>query len=154
MDGWRGLERNFSGCQYADTRSNFAAGVIRFYFEGLGAVVALKNLNDSVNEFVRERDWEKFHTPRNLLLALQGEVGELSELFQWVGDAEITQDWLYERRTNIEDEVADVFIYLLRLCHVLDIDLESSTLKKIEKNRVKYPIDKFRGLAKKYTEEE
>jgi len=99
----------------------------------------LDRLQQDLIEFARERDWERFHTAKNLLLALVGEVGELAELFQWLNDEEAFSITNTEERTAVEDEIADVLIYLLRLAQVLDIDPLEAARLKMKKNAEKYP---------------
>lgn len=104
-------------------------------------------------EFSDERDWNKFHTPRNLLLAMVGEVGEVAELFQWRGEvADGLPDWSKEDRKALEEELSDVLIYLVRLADKCNIDLPSAVIRKIEINKQKYPADQVMGSSKKYTE--
>jgi len=103
--------------------------------------------------FASERDWEQFHTPKNLIMALMGEVGELAEIFQWLTAdqaAEVMGDAV--KADHVREELADVFGYILRLADVLGVDLEKALLAKITSNDAKYPIEKSRGNAKKYTE--
>ena len=95
-------------------------------------------LSDEIQRFVAARDWERFHTPKNLLLALVGEVGELAEVFQWLTEEEAAA-LEGHRRTATEDEIADVFIYLLQLCTVLGIDPVAAIESKMAKNGAKYP---------------
>jgi len=102
-------------------------------------------------KFINDREWSQFHTPKNLMLALVGEVGELSELMQWVSDTEILDDSCFDNK-KYADEIADVFIYLIRLADTLGVDLIESANEKIDDNAVKYPIDKSKGNAKKYTQ--
>lgn len=105
------------------------------------------------NQFSRERDWDQFHSPRNLLLALVGEVGELSELFQWKGEVGVgLPDWSEKERTGLGEELSDVLIYLIRLSERCHIDLSSVVLRKMQLNRLKYPVDRVSGSSKKYTE--
>jgi NTP pyrophosphatase (non-canonical NTP hydrolase) len=99
--------------------------------------------------FRGERDWEQFHTPRNLAAALVIEAAELLECFQWASDASL-DDIVSERRQNIEQEIADVTILLSYLCHDLKVDLEDAVRRKLETNRGKYPVALARGTAKKY----
>lgn len=107
------------------------------------------------NEFANERNWNKYHTPRNLLLAMIGEVGELSELFQWRGEVmEGLPDWSEKEKEHLGEELSDVLIYLLRLSEKCKIDLPAAVLKKISKNKEKYPPFKVWGSSKKYTEYE
>lgn len=104
-------------------------------------------------EFTDERDWNQFHQPRNLLLALVGEVGEVSELFQWRGEAaEGLPDWSDGERERLGQELSDVLIYLLELAEKCRVDLPRAVLRKMALNRLKYPASKVQGSAKKYTE--
>ena len=99
--------------------------------------------------FRQERDWQQFHTPKNLSSALTVEAAELLELFQWARDSDLPQ--LVEReRGAIADEIADIGILLTYLCHDLNIDLAQAMAAKIEKNRAKYPVALARGNATKY----
>jgi dCTP diphosphatase len=100
-------------------------------------------------EFRRERDWEKFHTPRNLSAALAVEAAELSECFQWAHDGEL-EELVVLRRTAIENEIADIAILLSYLCHDIGIELDAAVQSKIEQNREKYPPHLARGNATKY----
>ncbi len=104
-----------------------------------------------VRQFVDERDWSQFHTPRNLLLALVGEIGELAAEFQWVNDRDVrTHLDSEEKQAQVEQEIADVFIYLLLLCDELGMSLSDATKRKIVINRNKYPIETSFSSAKKY----
>ena len=104
-----------------------------------------------VREFTKQRDWEKFHSPKNLIMSLFKEIGELSEIFQWKKEElSFKNNLTTEEIENIKDELSDILIYLIRISDVLDIDIISSSFKKIEKNRVKYPIEKSKGKSTKY----
>lgn len=106
-------------------------------------------LTDLLLQFRRERDWEKFHTPKNLSAALVVEAGELLEIFQWVREEEeklITA----ARRKDIEREIADITILLTYLCHDLDVSLSDCVRSKLVENAEKYPADKAFGVATKY----
>lgn len=104
-------------------------------------------------EFTDERDWNKFHQPRNLLLAMVGEVGEVAELFQWRGEvAEGLPDWTESEREQLAHELSDVLIYLVELAEKCRVDLPQAVLRKMALNRLKYPASKVHGSAKKYTE--
>lgn len=104
-------------------------------------------------EFTDERDWNKFHQPRNLLLAMVGEVGEVSELFQWRGEvAEGLPDWSESEREQLAHELSDVLIYLVELAEKCRVDLPQAVIRKMALNRLKYPASKVHGSAKKYTE--
>ena len=108
-----------------------------------------KNILDQLLAFRKERDWEQFHTPKNLSAALSVEIAELLECFQWAKDSELSELVVHER-TAIEEEVADIAILLCYLCHDLNIELDKVVRSKIEKNRLKYPVSLARGTAKKY----
>lgn len=111
----------------------------------------LEALRDAVREFVAERDWEQFHSPKNIAMALSVEVAELLEHFQWLTEAQsATLD--DETRAAVADEIADVQIYLVRLADRLGIDILDAAATKFVKNAEKYPVDKARGSSKKYTE--
>jgi dCTP diphosphatase len=104
--------------------------------------------------FARERDWEKFHTPKNLVMALSGEVGELTELFQWLTPEESTR--VMEDPGSAEavrQELADVMIYVIRLLDSLGIDIEQALWRKLQANAGKYPVSRVKGKARKYADE-
>jgi len=114
---------------------------------------SLEALRDRLRAFAGERDWDQFHTPKNLSMALIAEAAELVEHFQWVeGDK---SHLLEEKvRPSVEEEIADIFIYLVRIADKLNIDLYSAAERKIVINARKYPADRVRGSARKYTEYE
>lgn len=104
-------------------------------------------------EFAKDRDWEKFHTPKNLVMAMTGEVGELSEIFQWLSKEEAESAMEDPQKAQrIKDEIADIFYYVTRLAFVLNIDLEEAFWEKMKKNADKYPVDLAKGHATKYTD--
>ncbi len=111
-----------------------------------------QKLQQILRNFANDRDWEQFHSPRNLISALNVEAGELLELFQWESTNYVVDVNDPETRQKIEDEIADVFIYLLRIADKLDVPLEDVALAKITKNAEKYPVEKSKGKAVKYTE--
>jgi len=118
----------------------------------------LNSLNDLialVRGFADNRDWNQFHTPRNLILALAGEVGELAATLQWVSDSEVSE-WLKssENRSQFEAELADVFSYLLRLADQTGVDLVEALRAKVLVNELRYPQERSRGSSGKYTEYE
>ena len=114
-----------------------------------GADSDLSRLRDIVRTFVDERDWDQFHTPKNLASALTVEAAELLEHFQWLQHGRI--DELGEARlAHVRHEMADVLVYLVRLADKLDIDLGAAVEEKMVLNRAKYPADKVRGDARKY----
>ncbi|KAL1544563.1 dCTP diphosphatase [Salvia divinorum] len=102
--------------------------------------VTLDLLKKKMDDFAKERDWEQYHSPRNLLLALVGEVGELSEIFQWKGEVpKGLPGWKEEERTHLGEELSDVLLYLVRLSDMCGIDLGKAALRKMELNALKYP---------------
>ncbi|KAG0493783.1 hypothetical protein HPP92_004777 [Vanilla planifolia] len=105
--------------------------------------VGLKELSKKLQEFAEERDWEKYHSPRNLLLAMVGEVGELSEIFMWKGEvAKGLPNWEESDKEHLGEELSDVLLYLLRLADICGIDIAEAATKKIVKNAIKYPSKK------------
>ena len=113
----------------------------------------LEDLLNKIQAFSDERDWSQFHTPKNLILAVSAEVGELAEVVQWKSDLEAV-DYLKtpEGKSKLSDEVADVAIYLLRICQQQNLNFIDILNKKMESNSIKYPVDKSKGNARKYTE--
>tara|TARA_B100000123_G_C25688318_1_gene409621 strand:+ start:213 stop:551 length:339 start_codon:yes stop_codon:yes gene_type:complete len=101
-----------------------------------------------IKEFIKQRDWEQFHDPKNLAISLSLESSEVLELFQWTKDNEINKN----KVTNLKDELADVYYWLLLLADHYDIDIEDALEEKIKKNEKKYPIDKSKGSSEKYSE--
>jgi NTP pyrophosphatase (non-canonical NTP hydrolase) len=112
---------------------------------------AFTRLRDVIREFTAERDWDQFHTPKNLAASISIEAGELLEQFQWLQSG-VASELGEARLTEVRHEMADVLVYLIRLADKLDIDLSSSVLEKLELNRAKYPADKVKGDARKYDE--
>ncbi|XP_058035448.1 dCTP pyrophosphatase 1 [Ahaetulla prasina] len=113
----------------------------------------LEEIRSLQSAFAAERGWGKYHQPRNLLLALVGEVGELAELFQWREEApEGLPGWTTSEREDLSDELSDVLIYLVALANKCHVDLPTAALRKIEKNCLKYPAKCVYGSSKKYTE--
>ncbi len=108
-------------------------------------------LRDTLRKFVAERDWDQFHSPKNLAMALSVEVSELMEHFQWLSE-EQSRRLAPEKLEQVRDEMADVLVYLVRLADKLDVDLLDAAAKKIEKNALKYPAGKVRGSMKKYSD--
>jgi NTP pyrophosphatase (non-canonical NTP hydrolase) len=112
---------------------------------------ALHGLRESLREFARARDWEQFHTPKNLAMALSVEAAELMEIFQWLR-AEESASLPPEARDAAAEEIADVLLYLVRLADVLEIDPVDAARRKLALNEARYPADKSRGHARKYTD--
>ena len=121
--------------------------------EGSGAGVTLEGIRALMASFVAERDWERFHTPRNVALALVGEVGEVAELFQWKGEVSRGAPELgSDGRIRLGEELSDVLVYLVRLADLCDVDLGKACIRKVRINQLKYPAAMTRGRAVKYTE--
>lgn len=116
-------------------------------------ILDLTALKEKIAAFAQERDWEQFHTPKNLAMALSVEASELAEIFQWLTEKqsfEIAHD--EKELLKVKDELADIVTYTVRLCGVLNIDLTKELERKMKQNAEKYPVDKSKGIAKKYTE--
>ena len=116
-------------------------------------VTTIAELKSRILAFARERDWEQFHAPKNLSMALAAEAGELMEHFLWVtpdASRAIARD--AEKRVGIAEELADVVIYALEFANATGIDLASAIDAKMAANAKKYPVEKSRGRADKYTE--
>ena len=112
---------------------------------------ALQALQKALREFARDRDWEQFHTPKNLATALSVEAAELLEHFQWLTD-EQSRTLDDAKRTAVGEELADVLLYLLQLADKLDIDLLQAAERKLRLNAEKYPAERARGRSDKYNE--
>ena len=112
---------------------------------------ALLILSDTLRRFSAERDWDQFHTPKNLAIALSVEAAELLEHFQWISD-ENSMRLTPEQMEKVREEMADVLLYLVRLADKLNVDIIQAATLKIERNAEKYPADKARANSKKYTE--
>jgi len=113
----------------------------------------LSDLKQRLRDFAAARDWEQYHSPKNLTMALSVEVSEIVEHFQWLTE-EQSKNLPKDKQAEVKTELADTFIYLIRLADKLDIDLLDVAEQKINHNEEKYPVDKVRGSAKKYTEYE
>ena len=108
----------------------------------------LAKIQEKLKKFSHERDWEQFHHPKNLVMALSVEASELLEHFQWLEQSQSVQSLSVAKQEAIRDEVADVMLYLLRFCSVANIDLINACEQKMLKNEAKYPVEKSRGVAK------
>ena len=111
----------------------------------------MNSLRDALRRFAAERDWDQFHSPKNLAIALSVEASELLEHFQWLTERQANA-LPPEKRDQVRDEMADVLLYLVRLADKLDVDLLDAAATKIAKNAKKYPADQVRGSMKKYTD--
>ncbi len=111
----------------------------------------IKAIQSQLTEFADERDWDQFHNPKNLSMALAGEAAELLEIFQWL-TAEQSKDIVNSEKqmSHVKEEIADVFLFLVRLADKLGVDIEKVALEKIEINRMKYPVEISKGNAEKY----
>lgn len=120
--------------------------------------VLMRNLNighitSLQEEFISDRDWDQFHSIKNLSIALSVEASELAEIFQWMKEEDSNTVKIDPNlKAKVSDEIADIFLYLLRITTKAEIDLESAIISKLKKNADKYPIDKSRGNSKKYTD--
>jgi NTP pyrophosphatase (non-canonical NTP hydrolase) len=116
-------------------------------------LIDVSSLVAALRQFAAERDWDRFHSPKNLVMALTGEVGELSEVFQWMSaeaSCEAARD--SGTATAVRHELADVLLYVVRLADVLGVDLNAAASEKLRLNAEKYPVHAARGSSKKYTE--
>lgn len=111
---------------------------------------SFKQLCDAMDQFSIERDWDQFHSPKNLSMALMVEAGELQECFQWLTE-EQSRQLDKAQIAAVSDEIADVQLYLVRLASKLGVNIEAVCWEKMKKNAKKYPADQVRGSAKKYT---
>jgi len=114
---------------------------------------SIYQLSQLIQDFVDERDWRKYHNPKDLAISIAIEAAELMELFQWVSERKVEkvlED--AERFTRLEEELADIIILCFNLANVLDVDVAKAVTKKVEKNRAKYPVDLVNGNYKKYTQ--
>ncbi len=110
----------------------------------------LEEIQVKLKRFVQQRDWEQYHSPKNLAMALAGEAAEILEIFQWLTE-EQSRKLGREDLEALKDELADTFIYLLEIAGSFQIDLLAAVQNKIRKNALKYPREKAKGSAKKYT---
>ena len=105
---------------------------------------SVKDLRETVRQFVEERDWRQFHSPKNLSMALAIEAAELMEHFQWISPEE-SRDLDDSAKLEVGEELADVLCYTLAIANEMDIDLASTLQSKMIKNRAKYPVEEYRG---------
>lgn len=117
------------------------------------ALVDFTQLAARLKHFADERDWAQFHSPKNLVMALTGEVGELNEIFQWMPE-EASKEAGRDPQTAqaVQDELADVLLYLVRLSSVLGVDLDAAVQQKLKANALRYPADKVRGSSQKHSQ--
>jgi dCTP diphosphatase len=113
----------------------------------------LEHLRTTLAQFANERDWDQFHSPRNLVLAMMGEVGEIAECFQWKGDEKCQNNlegWKNEKLIHLGEELSDVLLYLVRLADRCNIDLAAAAARKLVINGLKYPAAAVKGRSEKY----
>ena len=110
----------------------------------------LNHYKNKIQEFADERNWEQYHNPKNLVMALSGEVGELTEIFQWQNEEE-SKNLSDKDLQSAKEEIADIFIYLLRISDKLGIDVEDAVNEKLEINARKYPVELAKDNAVKYS---
>ncbi|XP_007948428.2 dCTP pyrophosphatase 1 [Orycteropus afer afer] len=161
LGAWRGVLQRSQGCSRVGAMSS-VGGDASGGKGGEGAVSngpfsfspepTLEDIRRLHAEFAAERDWDQFHQPRNLLLALVGEVGELAELFQWKPDELGPQAWSTKERAALQEELSDVLIYLVALAARCRVDLPQAVLSKMDTNRQRYPAHLSRGSSCKYTD--
>ena len=111
----------------------------------------IQSLQADLRKFAADRDWEQFHSPKNLAAALSVEAAELLEHFQWVEDAQ-SRNLPAEKRSQVAEEIADVFLYLLQISDKLGVDPIVAAREKLLANARKYPVDRARGTSRKYSE--
>ena len=112
---------------------------------------AIEELKEKLKEFAKLRDWEQFHSPKNLSMAISVEAAELVEHFQWMTEKQSTE-LSPKRHAAVAFDMADIFIFLLRLADQLDVDLMEITKRKMELNNKRYPVEMVKGSSKKYSE--
>ena len=110
----------------------------------------IDKIKKKLRSFSKDRDWDKYHNPKNLVMALSGEIGELVEIFQWLDEEQSIKIKSTSEIQSIKEELADIFIYLIRLADKLDIDIEESVEQKLKINAEKYPVALSKGNAVKY----
>lgn len=113
----------------------------------------IKKLTRLLVDFRNRRKWKKFHLPLNLAISLQLEVAELLEHFQWKDNKQFCEEYKNpKKKKQVEEEIADIFSYLLLLAYTLNIDLEKALINKVKQNEIKYPVEKAKGRSAKYTQ--
>ncbi|OCL87656.1 hypothetical protein AAX26_00744 [Aliarcobacter thereius] len=110
----------------------------------------IEQIKQRIQKFSDDRNWDEFHNPKNLVMALNGEVGELNEIFQWLNFEE-SINLPEDVKEHTKEEIADIAIYLIRICMKLEINLEDAILNKMTKNEAKYPSETSQGGSKKYS---
>lgn len=114
--------------------------------------ITLRKIKDKIKKFIKDRDWQKYHSPKNISMSIAIEAAELMEHFQWLSieqSRRLLKD--KKRRAEIEDELADIAVYVLDFCNMFNIDIRKIILRKLEKSSRKYPVHLVKGKAHKYT---
>lgn len=115
--------------------------------------INVEKINTEVSKFIEDRDWDQFHSIKNLSMALSVETSELVEIFQWLKESESNEVSSNPKlKSKVEEEISDIFIYLMRIAIKSGVDIEEAVFNKIKKNSEKYPVEKAKGSATKYTE--
>lgn len=115
--------------------------------------INVDRIDQELDRFIAEREWDQFHSIKNLTMALNVEAAELLEIFQWLKEDDSNRVSIDDKlKAKVGEEIADIFIYLLRIAKKSEINIEDIVLEKIKKNSEKYPVSKSKGTAKKYTE--
>lgn len=109
----------------------------------------LEHIQNIIKKFSKQRDWDQFHNPKNLAMALSVETAELVEIFQWLTETQ-ANELKGAKKEHLKEEVADIAVYLLRICMAYDINLEEAILEKMKKNEAKYPLVDEEGHQIKY----
>ncbi len=113
----------------------------------------IADLKKLVTKFRDERDWKKFHNPKDMAMSISIESNELLELFLWKNEKQVSEALENQAKfQDVKDEIADIVVYCIDLCDVLGVDLSQAVEEKIKKNEAKYPVDKAKGNSTKYTE--
>jgi NTP pyrophosphatase (non-canonical NTP hydrolase) len=107
---------------------------------------------DIILRFRKEREWEKFHSPKNLAVSISLEAAELLEIFQWDNSGAQSSETAQKRIAEVKDELADILVYSMFMAKDLNIDIKNAIKEKMEKNALKYPVEKARGCSKKYNQ--
>ena len=113
--------------------------------------ITIQQLRDTVEQFVQERDWQQYHSAKNLSISIACEAAELLELFQWV-ELKDSHEIVTKRKTDVEHELADIVVAVMCFCNRFNIDLSTIIMQKLEHNKQKYPIEKSKGKFTKYTQ--
>ncbi|RUS80003.1 hypothetical protein EGW08_012237 [Elysia chlorotica] len=144
---------NLSGADQAGDGATVSTSADSHVEKPLFSNMSFEELRQANEQFIKERNWHQFHSPRNVLFAMVGEVGELAEIFQWKGEvSEGLPELSPAEREHVGQEVSDILIYLLDFATRCKIDLPAAVVRKMAANAKKYPVDKAYGKANKYTD--